>query len=232
MKGTSGSTLRQGGQAWRWLLPLVTITLLAGGLSLWAYRVFSAEIRDEVARTLGGITEEKGATIERWLTDLDSDARTFFTGTSVTMLLLKEWIAGGRRDEALLNRLRARLEEVARERHWGGLTLYDDRGESLLVIGDPGARLPAERVQDILYRPRLEHLDAQPGADGVWRYGLLAPVGGEDGPPLGVAALTWNLEERCITSWWPSRSISPAPLLPWCGARTTRCAFSSARRAI
>ena len=195
MKGTSGSTLRQGGQAWRWLLPLVTITLLAGGLSLWAYRVFSAEIRDEVARTLGGITEEKGATIERWLTDLDSDARTFFTGTSVTMLLLKEWIAGGRRDEALLNRLRARLEEVARERHWGGLTLYDDRGESLLVIGDPGERLPAERVQDILYRPRLEHLDAQPGADGVWRYGLLAPVGGEDGPPLGVAALTWNLEE-------------------------------------
>jgi len=36
MNEASGSTLRQGGQAWRWLLPLVAITLLIGALSLWA----------------------------------------------------------------------------------------------------------------------------------------------------------------------------------------------------
>jgi hypothetical protein len=115
MNSASKSTLRQGVvTAWRWLLPMFTITLLIGGLSLWAYRLFSAEIRDEAVRTLAGIAEEKHLTIERWLADNDSDARTFFTGTSVTALLLNEWIAGGRRDEALLDRLRARLEEVSR----------------------------------------------------------------------------------------------------------------------
>ena len=214
MKGTSGATLRQGGQAWRWLLPLVALTLLIGALSLWTYRVFSAEIRDEVARTLTGIAEEKHASIEHWLADNETDARIFFTGTSVTLLLLKEWIAGGRRDEAPLNRLRARLEAVARDRGWGGLVLYDDRGEPRVVVGDDGARVSAEQVQDLLRRPRLERLDAQPGADGVWRYGLLAPVGGEDGPPLGVALLTWSLEEALsptLAAWpVPIRSVDLA----------------------
>ena len=67
---------RQRGQAWRWLLPLVTITLLIGALSLWAYRLFSAEVRDEAVHTLAGIAEEKRATIEHWLADTDTDART------------------------------------------------------------------------------------------------------------------------------------------------------------
>ena len=195
MNRASESTLKQRVLAWRWLLPLVAITLLIGALSLWAYGVFSAGIRDEADRTLAGIAEEKRSSVERWLANNDTDARTFFTGTSVTLLLLEEWIAGGRRDEALVNRLRTRLEEVARERGWGGLTLYDDRGEPLVVIGDAGARVPAQRVQDILHRPRIERLEAQPGTDGVWRHGLLVPVGTEGGPPLGVAALTWGLEE-------------------------------------
>ncbi|NCA89729.1 MAG: PAS domain S-box protein [Gammaproteobacteria bacterium] len=195
MNGASGSIPRHGAQVWRWLLPLVAITLLIGALSLWAYGVFSAEIREEAAQTLAGIAEEKRAMVEHWLADIESDTRTFFTGTSVTMLLLEKWIADGRRDQALLDRLRARLEEVARDRGWGGLTLYDDRGEPLAIIGAGGTPLPAERGQDLLRRPRLERLGANPGADGVWRYGLLAPVGDDSGPPLGVAALTWNLEE-------------------------------------
>ena len=214
MKGTSGALSRQGGQAWRWLLPLVALTLLIGALSLWTYRVFSAEIRDEAARTLTGIAEEKRASIEHWLADNETDARTFFTGTSVPLLLLNEWIAGGRRDEAPLNRLRARLEAVARDHGWGGLVLYDDRGEPRVVVGEDGARVSAEQVQDLLRRPRLERLDAQPGADGVWRYGLLAPVGGEDGPPLGVALLTWGLEEGLsptLAAWpLPIRSVDLA----------------------
>ena len=36
MNEASGSIPRHGGQAWRWLLPLVAITLLIGALSLWA----------------------------------------------------------------------------------------------------------------------------------------------------------------------------------------------------
>jgi len=139
---------------------------------------------------------------------VDSDVRTFFTGTSVTLLLLEDWLAGGQRDEALLNRLRAYLEAVARERGWGGLTLYDDRGEPLVAVGAGGARVPAERVQDILHRPRLERLDAQPGADGVWRYGLLAPVGAEGVPPLGVAAFNCSLEEALS----PRLAACPLPI--------------------
>ncbi len=195
MNEASGSIPRHGGQAWRWLLPLVAITLLIGTLSLWAYGVFSAGIRDEAARTLAGIAEEKRATIEHWLADIESDARTFFTGTSTTRLLLEDWIAGDRRDTALLSRLRARLEEVARERDWDGLTLYDDGGEPLMEIGTGAAWVPAERVRDLLRRPRLERLDARPGTDGVWRLGVLVAVGSKDGPPLGVAALTWDLAE-------------------------------------
>ena len=203
--GSSDSTPLQGGQAWRWLLPLGSLTLLICSLSLWAYGVFSAEIRDESARTLAGIAEEKRATIEHWLANNDSDARTFFTGTSVTLLLLDEWIAGDRQDEALLNRLRLRLEEVARERGWGCLVLYDARGEPLVMSGDPGARVPAERVQDLLRHPRIERLDAQPGADGLWRHGLLVPVGTVGGPTLGVASLTWGLEEALhhVLAAWP-----------------------------
>ncbi len=204
MHGTRGSPLRQRVLAWRWLLPLIVITLLIGTLSLWAYGVFSTEIRDETARTLAGIAEEKRATIERWLADAESDARIFFTGTSTSLLLLEDWIASGRRDQTLLSRLRTRLEAVARVRGWSSLTLYDDRGEPLVVIGDAGTRVPAERVQDLLRRPRLERLDAQPGSDGVWRYGLLAPVGAEGRPPVGVASLTWSLDQalhRVLDAW-------------------------------
>lgn len=198
MKGTSGSTLGQGGQAWRWLLPQVTITLLIGSLSLWTYRIFSAEIQVETARSLAAIAEEKRAVIERWLANTESDARIFFTGTSCSLLLLEEWIAGGRQDEALLSRLRVRLEEVAQEHGWGGLTLYDVRAEPLVVIGDAGVPLAAERVQDILTQPRLERLDAQADADGVWRYRVLAPVGATDRPPVVVAVLSWSLEQALL----------------------------------
>jgi len=215
MTQSDGLNLTQRVPAWPWLLPLVTITLLIGALSLWAYRLFSAEIRDEAVRTLAGIAEEKRLTIERWLADTDSDARTFFAGTSVTLLLLNEWVAGGRQDEALLDRLRARLEEVALERDWGGLTLYDDQGEPLVEIGDSGSRVPAERVQDLLHRPRLQRLDAQAGADGVWRHGLLVPVGVVGQPPLAVASLTWGLDQalKPVLAHWPIPSDSAGTAL-------------------
>ena len=61
MNRASKSTLRQGVVTdWRWLLPLITISLLIVVLSLWAYRLFSAEIRDEAVRTLAGIESEGG----------------------------------------------------------------------------------------------------------------------------------------------------------------------------
>lgn len=230
MHSASGYTPRSWATAWRWLLPLVAITLLVGALDLWAYRVFSAEIREEVAHTLGGITEEKRATIEHWLKDIDSDARTFFTETSVTMLLLEDWIAGGRRDAAVLDRLRTRLEEVAHERGWHGLSLYDDQSELLMAIGDTGAPVPAERLRDILHHPRIEPLDAQPGADGRWRYTLLAPVSAEGHPPLGVVALTWHLEQALSPALaaWPLPIPSAASALVRREGDTVRVLVSQA----
>jgi len=215
MTKASTSTLIQSDLSWRWLLPLLAITLLIGALSLWAYGVFSAEIRDEAARTLAGIAEEKRATIEHWLAETESEARVFFTGTSTTRLLLEEWMAGGRQDAALLSRLRARLDELARDRGWGSLTLYDDRGEPLVVIGDPGVRVSAEQVQDILHRPRLERLEVQADDDGAWRYGLLAPLSAEGHPPVGIVALTWKLEQALspAVAAWPLPNSSAGSAL-------------------
>lgn len=40
----------------------------------------------------------------------------------------------------MLQRLRARLEVIVLNRGWSGLSVYDQRGELLVVIGDGGGQ--------------------------------------------------------------------------------------------
>ena len=128
MNRPSQSLRRQGGHAWHWLLPLVALTLLIGALSLWAFRTFSAEIRDEAARTLAGIAEEKHASIEHWLADIDRDAKAFFAGTSVTLLVLGLLYGTG---FGLWRWDRQRRAAIAHERE-EGLRRQEQRSRQLL----------------------------------------------------------------------------------------------------
>ena len=175
---------------------MLLLTVLLCGLSLAAYYRISAGILKDAQKNLVYLTEEKRADVERRLKTSDATAQLFFTGQSLAQQLLQQWSAArpnGPSDQDVLQRLRARLEVIVLNRGWSGLSVYDQRGELLVVIGDGGPVLSAQQRQGLLQRPQLERLDMPARADGAWQAGLALPVLGADGVPLGVVALHTNL---------------------------------------
>jgi PAS domain S-box-containing protein len=188
----------------RFALALFAISLLIGVIGAVGYRYLSGEIRDETHRTLTVITEQKRQQIEDWLNEIRIDAKLHFSGQSELVTLFGQWLEGGRKDAALLERMRIHIEEVARARSWGGLAVLDAAGRAALVVGDVDIREHDALVQDVLRRPRIELVDLYRNAKGESYVGVLAPIGASGAAPLGVAYLTWRADQTLypqVESW-------------------------------
>ncbi len=201
--GTLATTRRP-----RWLrvtLPLLAVSLLIGILGVIGYRHLGEEIRRETHRTLAVIAEQKRQQLEAALEDARADVRLHFSRHAQLAQHFGEWQAMGRRDEVRRGQLVSQMQALVAARHWEGLALADLEGDVALVSGDVDVRAQAALIRDILRAPRVELVDLHQGADGVPRYGLLAPVGDAEGAPLGVAYLTWRADQRLfpLVQSWP-----------------------------
>ena len=194
----------------RFVLPLLVISVLIGLIGAIGYRYLSEEIRRETHRTLAVITEQKRAQIESSLTETRIDAESYFSGHAQLERLFADWLAGGRRNGAILERMRLRLDEVARIRGWAGVTLLDNQGRPVLVSGESDITGQADLIRDILRQPRIELVDLHRNAKGLAQYGIIAPIGLSGTAPLGVAYLTLKAEQALyplVESWpVPTRS--------------------------
>ncbi len=192
---------------WRFAFPLLALTLLIAGVSVFGYRSLSEEIRRETQRTLAVIAEQKRQQIESWLLEAKVDAEMYFAGHSQLEAMFERWVDGGRRDEAALARMRALIEELARLRGWEGVALVDAGGAPALSLGAPDLSAHAALIADVLRRPRVELVDLHVDAQGRVSFGVLAPVGA---PARGVAYLTWSARSELypmVESWpVPTRS--------------------------
>ena len=186
----------------RFAFPLFALTLLIAAVSAFGYRSLSEEIRRETHRTLAVIAEQKRQQIEGWLGEARVDAEMYFSGHSQLEAVFEHWLAGGRRDQAAFQRMRALVEELARLRGWQGLALVDMGGTPALTVGAPDLSVHAELIADVLRRPRVELVDLHADAKGRVHYGVLAPVGS---PVRGVAYLTWQAEVELypMVEAWP-----------------------------
>jgi PAS domain S-box-containing protein len=191
----------------RFVLPLLLISALIAAIGAMGYRYLGEEIRRETQRTLAIISEQKRQQIEDRLAAIRVDARLYFTGQSELEILFEQWLGDGHREDgATLQRLHTRMQEVAQARGWSGVALLDAKGGAATIVGDASYGEHAALIRDILRRPRVEFIDLhQPvGSDQAY-FGLLAPIGGEDGVPLGVAYLTWRAEQALypLVESWP-----------------------------
>jgi PAS domain S-box-containing protein len=187
---------------WRLAFPLIALTVLVAGVGAFGYRSLSEEIRRETQRTLAVIAEQKRQHIEGWLAEARVDAQMVFSGHSQLEALFAGWVDGGRRDEVAYARMQALVEELVRLRGWQGLALIDAEGAPALVVGSPDLSTHAERIADVLRRPRVEFVDLHEDAQGRTHYGVLAPVGV---PARGVAYLSWEAEAALypMVEAWP-----------------------------
>ena len=186
----------------RLAFPLIALTVLVAGVGAFGYRSLSEEIRRETQRTLAVIAEQKRQHIEGWLAEARVDAQMVFSGHSQLEALFAGWVDGGRRDEVAYARMQALVEELVRLRGWQGLALIDAEGAPALVVGSPDLSTHAERIADVLRRPRVEFVDLHEDAQGRTHYGVLAPVGV---PARGVAYLSWEAEAALypMVEAWP-----------------------------
>jgi len=190
----------------RFALLLVMFTVLIGVLGMIGYRYLSDEVRRETDRTLAVIAEQKRQQIEDTLAEARIDARLNFSSRSQLEIQLSQWLAGGRRDAALLERMQARMAEVARIRGWGGLAVLDAQGRPIFTVGRASLDEQfTELAHDILQRPRIELVDIHLDHEGKPRYGVLAPIGLSGEVPLGIAYLSWQGEQALypLVESWP-----------------------------
>ena len=184
---------------------LVSLTLLIAAVGGYAYGRLQDERRFETERTLTLIAEQKRQQVENWLAQARKDARLYFTGQALFARLLAAWETGGRQDEALLAQSRARFTEIMAVRGWSALAVFDTRGAPILVLGPTDTAAHAQAVEEVLAHPRLVPVDLHLDPEGRVEYGLLTPVTQPDGQLLGVAYLSWRVEESLypLISAWP-----------------------------
>jgi len=188
----------------RFVLPLLAISLLIGVLGAIGYWYLSEEIRRETHRTLTVIAEQKRQQIEDSLARTRRDAELYFSGQSQLENGFRQWLDGGRQDGELLERMRIRMEEVARIRDWAGLVVVDTAGRPVFSIGETDIDVHAASIQSILQRPRIELMDLHRDVSGKAHYGVLAPIGAPGETPLGVIYLTKQAEQvlyPLVQSW-------------------------------
>jgi len=189
----------------RFVLPLIAISLLIGAIGIVGYQYLSEEVRRETHRTLAVIAEQKRQQIEDSIAKTRIDAELYFSRHSPLESLFAQWLAGDRRDAAILLRMQDRMAEVARVRGWAGLTVFDARALPVFAVGEAGAGVPAALIEDILRQPRIELVDLYRDADGRAHFGMLAPIGAVGSAPLGVAYLSWRADQSLypLVESWP-----------------------------
>ena len=100
----------------RFVLPLIAISLLIGAIGIVGYQYLSEEVRRETHRTLAVIAEQKRQQIEDSLAEARIDAELYFSRHSQLETLFTQWLSSGRHDDAILEKMQARMAEVARVR--------------------------------------------------------------------------------------------------------------------
>jgi PAS domain S-box-containing protein len=192
---------------WHFVLPLLFLTLSIGAAAAVGYRYLSADIRHETQRTLTVIAEQKRQQIEDRLAQTRSDAELYFSGSSQLRTLFGQWLDSGRQDAALLARMQTRMEDLARVRGWGGLTILDAVGRPVLAVGVTHTSGHEALIQEVLRQPRIETVDLHRNADGRVEYGVLAPIGRAEGGGAapGVVYLSWRAEQDLypLVASWP-----------------------------
>ncbi|HSD39405.1 MAG TPA: ATP-binding protein [Rhodocyclaceae bacterium] len=171
------------------------------------YQYLGEEIRRETQRTLQVISEQKRQQIEDRLAEIRTDAKLHFAGQAELRTLLNQWlIEGHREDGPALDRMRLRMQEIMQARGWSGVAIFDAHGAEATVVGEARYGEHEALIQDILRRPRVEFIDLHrpDGSDQAY-FGLLTPIGGKDGVPLGVAYLTWEAGRALfpLVGSWP-----------------------------
>jgi diguanylate cyclase (GGDEF)-like protein/PAS domain S-box-containing protein len=185
---------------------LVCATLLIGWIGERAFCVMRDDIRQEAQRTLAVIAEQKRQQIEHWIAQTRLAAELYFSGSAPFVSSFEQWLAGDRQDHDLLERMRTRLEDVARLYGWDGLAVFDPEGGLVFVFGatdDVGEH--ADTIQDILRHPDIQAVELHRHADGAVKYGRLAPIGRSGAAPLGVAYLIWRADRTLYqqVETWP-----------------------------
>ena len=189
---------------WRLVLILLATTLFIGGIGTAIYHHLRFESLQATERTLAVIAEEKRARIEHWITQTNSDAQLYFSGTSLLSILFNQWLEGGRHDGELLKRMQARLVEIARARDWQGVTLYDATGQPVFNLGALDTRKYEAQLREVLRHPQIVPIDLHRNAQGTVEYGVLAPIGLPAAAPLGVAYVSWRVDQTLyplVRSW-------------------------------
>ncbi len=194
----------------RFVLPLVAFSLLIASIGAFGYRTLAEEIRRETHRTLAVIAEQKRQQIEAWLTETRVDAELYFSDYSQLQMLLNQWFAGDRRQDALLQRMQGLMDKVAQARGWSGLAIVDAQGLTVFTVGEVYVDTHLALIADILSRPRIELVDLYRNPAGEVHYGVLAPIGLAGAAAEGVAYLTWKADDALyplVESWpVPTRS--------------------------
>ncbi|WP_341676816.1 PAS domain S-box protein [Niveibacterium sp. SC-1] len=173
----------------RFVAPLLGLTLLIGAFGMIGYRHLSDGVRRDNDRTLAVIAEQKRQQIEDVLADARDDARLHFSTHSQLEMQFARWLAGGQRDSALQEQMRARLLDVAEIRGWDSMLMFDADAKLALSVGGAALANERARILDILRRPRVEFVDLHLDAAGKAHYGILTPIGVGGERPLGVAYL-------------------------------------------
>ena len=186
------------------ILFLLTVTLLFGAIGGFAYRQLREGVRLDAQRTLAMIAEQKRQQIEDLLSDARADVKLFSTGNTQLATQLVRWIDSGRRDPAPLQVIRARMGEVAQQRGWDGVAIFDADLRPVLTIGEIEAGSHLGLVRETLGRPGVQFIDLHRRGDGMVHYGVMAPIAYRDGTALGVLHLTWTAERvlyPLVASW-------------------------------
>ncbi len=189
----------------RLALPLLVATLVVGAAGELVYWHLSGSIRNETHRTLAVIAEQKRQEIEALLAEPRIEAELYFSGKAQVPALLGQWLEGGRQDDALLTRIRDRIEEVAHARGWGGVAVLDAEARPVFVQGEVAPQALETPLREILNHPRVELVDLHRNPRGVPEYGVLAPIGPERTAPLGMVYVVWQAHRSLypLVKSWP-----------------------------
>lgn len=194
----------------RFVLFLLLATVLIASLSAATFLGFRIQIQRDVHQNLTLIAEQKRQQVEHWLARNRIDAESYFSGNAQIPMLLSQYLEGGRRDETLLPRLRARMEEVRRALGVRGMAVLDIAGQPLVMIGDIDYQEHATTIQGVARQPHIAFVDLHRTAAGEVELGEIAPISARGAAPLGLVYLTWRAEQALfplVASWpVPSRT--------------------------
>ncbi|MCK7578920.1 MAG: PAS domain-containing protein [Chromatiales bacterium] len=191
--------------SWRTLLLLLAVTLTILAIGGYTFQGFREVIRNNTDQNLSAVAEQKRYQIEHLLTETRRDVEAFASGSSQLPDRLERWIAGGRRDGVLLDRMQGRTHEMADIKDWLGAAVFDDDGRELFRVGTVESGPDPDLLAEVRARPEIRFMDLRANRAGVWEYSYLTPIRFRDGPVVGAFYVTLALESRLLplVQSWP-----------------------------